>query len=401
MVLVAVGAVWVLLGLGVSGGQLDAIRTGSTLGVGLGGIVLLWLAVRRQRSTELDLLQKYEAHQLAERVAAASERDALARRITDLYAKAVDQLGSDQATVRLGGLYALERLAQDNADPQLRQTVVNMLCAYLRMPTPQTHEEPHTVEQEREVRLTAQRILENHLKPGPDPDSPVETFWPDIDLELTGAKLVDLDLSRSRVRTARFSSAEFSQSVSFGSTEFTELAAFHGSTFAGRAWFDGARFHWGAEFGGAEFAGATTFRNSVFSKSAMFDGATFHDFADFGRAVFNSDTWFGEVSFDSGADFREAGFVGEVHFEDTKSGRRVQFDGVEFLDGATFEGAEFTPDSTFAAHARVDGVESDMWWWPEGWVPGGEPGPVDDLPGMWVTLGRVDSDDESRGHDGA
>jgi hypothetical protein len=88
MVLVAAGAVWVLLGTGVGGEQLDAIRTGSALGVGLGGVVVLWLAARRQRSTELDLLQKYEAHQLAERVAAAGEQDATARRITDLYAKA-------------------------------------------------------------------------------------------------------------------------------------------------------------------------------------------------------------------------------------------------------------------------------------------------------------------------
>src|SRR5215831_7188786 len=31
-----------------------------------------------------------------------------------LYAKALEQLGSDQAPVRFSGLYALERLAQDN-----------------------------------------------------------------------------------------------------------------------------------------------------------------------------------------------------------------------------------------------------------------------------------------------
>jgi hypothetical protein len=196
MVLVAAGVVWLLLGVGAGRDQLDAIRTGSALAVGLGGIIVLWLAIRRQRSTELDLLQKYEAHQLAERVAEAGERDATARRITDLYAKAVDQLGSDQAPVRLGGLYALERLAQDNPDPLLRQTVVNVICAYLRMPTPtapprtnrplgrrrpiligkplptlpiptdapQLPTAAHTIQQEREVRLTAERILENHLK---------------------------------------------------------------------------------------------------------------------------------------------------------------------------------------------------------------------------------------------
>jgi len=58
MVLVAVSGVWLLLGTGAGRDQLDAIRTGSALGIGLGGIVVLWLAIRRQRSNELDLLQK-------------------------------------------------------------------------------------------------------------------------------------------------------------------------------------------------------------------------------------------------------------------------------------------------------------------------------------------------------
>ena len=45
---------------------------------------------------------------------------------------AVEQLGSDKAQVRFGGLNALERLAQDN--PAHRQAIVNVICSYLRMP---------------------------------------------------------------------------------------------------------------------------------------------------------------------------------------------------------------------------------------------------------------------------
>jgi hypothetical protein len=66
------------------------------------------------------------------KVAADTRHDATERRITDLYTKAADQLGSDKAPVRLAGLYALERLAQDN--PEHQQTIVNLVCAYLRMP---------------------------------------------------------------------------------------------------------------------------------------------------------------------------------------------------------------------------------------------------------------------------
>ncbi|MET7459750.1 hypothetical protein [Nonomuraea sp. NPDC005501] len=106
---------------------------------------------------------------------------------TDRFSKAVEQLGSGQAPVRLGGLYALEQLAQNN--PRLRQTVVDVICAYLRMPwTPPREEDrrqqiraaqraartrsPSRAEaragrdpdEERQVRLTAQRLLADHLR---------------------------------------------------------------------------------------------------------------------------------------------------------------------------------------------------------------------------------------------
>jgi hypothetical protein len=54
------------------------------------------------------------------------------QQVTEIYTKAVEQLGHDQAPVRLGALYSLEHLGQDN--PVRRETVVDVLCAYLRMP---------------------------------------------------------------------------------------------------------------------------------------------------------------------------------------------------------------------------------------------------------------------------
>ncbi len=98
--------------------QLDAIRTAGTLVIGIGGVVALLLTARRQRYTELALVH--------------TDRDATERRITELYTKAADQLGSDQAPVRLAGLYALERLAHSAIEH--RQAIVDVICAYLRMP---------------------------------------------------------------------------------------------------------------------------------------------------------------------------------------------------------------------------------------------------------------------------
>jgi hypothetical protein len=72
--------------------RLDAVRTGLAAGAGAGAAVGLMLAFRRQHHQEVATV--------------LTDRDATERRITELYTKAVEQLGSDKAPVRLGGLYA-------------------------------------------------------------------------------------------------------------------------------------------------------------------------------------------------------------------------------------------------------------------------------------------------------
>ncbi|WHT22490.1 hypothetical protein N8J89_15915 [Crossiella sp. CA-258035] len=128
-VVAAAAAAGLLLAFGGGGEgdrvRLEAIKTAGAIVVGTAGAAALWLAARRQRTTEIAM-----RHQ--ERVAEATEADAAERRVTELYTKAVEQLGSENAAVRLGGMYALERLAQNT--PGQRQTIVNVLCAYLRMP---------------------------------------------------------------------------------------------------------------------------------------------------------------------------------------------------------------------------------------------------------------------------
>ena len=62
--------------------------------------------------------------------------------ITDRYTKAVEQLGSSKLDVRLGGIYALERLAQDS--PRDHQTIYDVLAAFVREhdPAPSVKELP-------------------------------------------------------------------------------------------------------------------------------------------------------------------------------------------------------------------------------------------------------------------
>lgn len=233
---VAVTLLWLFLGGDdpADTRRLDAIRTASSLVIGAGGAAALLLAARRQRYVELDLEQK--------------EHDAGERRVTELYGKAADQLGSDKAPVRLAGVYALERLAQDQ--PRHRQTIVNLLCAYLRMPY-----QPGVDLEERLVRDVAQGVLETHLRP-----SAPDLFWPDIDLPLQGAVLEYFWFRDCLVRKADFRHVTFHEMVAFRKTRCTDRAYFTGARFTGtadlrwlasddRATFRSANFEGDVDFG--------------------------------------------------------------------------------------------------------------------------------------------------------
>ena len=50
--------------------------------------------------------------------------------VTDRYTKAIEQLGSDKLDVRIGGIYALERVARDSARDH--PAVVEVLAAFVR-----------------------------------------------------------------------------------------------------------------------------------------------------------------------------------------------------------------------------------------------------------------------------
>jgi hypothetical protein len=352
IVLVGAGmAAWLLLAY--TGGdaeanrvQLDAIRTAGTIVVGTGGAAALLLAARRQRTAEIALKQKdrdqadvTRAHALQERVAAAAEEDAEARRITDLYTKAVDQLGSEKAPVRLGGLYALERLAQDHEEH--RQTIVNVLCAYLRMPYTVPGNRPeadagdhvHAANrerlEEREVRLAAQRLLAHHLRPGAE-DRPAATFWTDVSLDLTGATLIEFSLRGCRVRF-----------MACGSADFIGPAGFVGATFTHGADFPFANFADAAHFHSVTFGSSAHFRSATFAREAHFRAANFNGPATFMQATFTGHAHFWSSTFAAGANFVMASFAGPADFQFATFTSDALFHGVTFADDVPKEVEQF------------------------------------------------------------
>ncbi|NKE63071.1 hypothetical protein FXN61_42655 [Lentzea sp. PSKA42] len=288
--------------------------------LGGAGIFTLYVTARRQHTQELELAQREAAHnhtvtafehtvadteksrKLAERIADSNERDAAARRVTELFAKAVEQLGSTAAAVRLGGLYALDRLAQTNEDQ--RQTVINVICAYLRMPydarTPldlrrqleteggvKQRGDDRVRREEKQVRLAAQRILVEHMPTRGAADQPAS--WGTFTLNLTGAVLFELDPDGREVGPAQFRDATFHGFTSFRSTVFTGPAEFNVATFANHAMFHGAEFLDAADFYRTRFESVHRFRDSTFRSKARFDHAIFEGDTDLHTAHVTDD----------------------------------------------------------------------------------------------------------------
>jgi hypothetical protein len=334
--------------------RLDAVKTGLTVGAGAAGLVALLLGVRRQW--------------LGERTQAYQEYDAGEKRVTELYTKATDQLGHDKAAVRLAGLHALERVAQNN--PDQRQTIVDVICAYLRMPTveagsapgeegdhPASREEATGASidpQELQVRTTAQRILRNHLRWSRSERLPPGTFWPDIDLDLTGACLVKLDFNECRMRLAGFGDATFIGFARFGGATFNGRTVFGGAVFTGKAGWGDANYK--AGFEEALFKDDAIFRDTVFALRADFRGTTFEGTALFSRTVFKDRAVFRAAAFPAEAVFGEAAFKDEAVFRQAEFGG-----GVSFRD-ATFETAPALWEAT--VRAAPGGAQRS---WPDGW----------------------------------
>lgn len=324
--------------------RVDAIKTGFSIAAGAGGVFALLLAVRRQWHQEL--------------TATASNKDAVERRITELFTKAVEQTGSDEAPVRLGGLYSLERIAQDYE--QQRRTIVEVICAYLRAPYPDldkgAFEETVAQQQERHVRLAALSILVRHLRPGVD-------FWPRIELKLSRAVLFDADFRDCRIEAADFRGARFAGPTRFDRATFDGRARFTGATFHGETSFREVTFTRSANFTDAVFEGDVMFSATRFGQldpqdMARFDGARFSGTAGFAKTVFEGYARFGGTEFAGGTWFSGATFQRTAGFGQATFGAAARFDRTEFFDYARFDSVVFDAETLFVATRFAD----DAWF---------------------------------------
>jgi uncharacterized protein YjbI with pentapeptide repeats len=310
------------------------------------------------------------------------------RTLNERFTTAAEQLGSDKPAVRLAGVYAIAGLADDWEEN--RQTFVDVLCAYLRMPYepdpgPGAPELQRLAYQAtREVRHTVIQVITAHLRK----DAAVS--WQGLNFNFTGVVFDGGDFRGAQFssgevnfRGAQFSSGrvyfrdvQFSgASVDFYAAQFSggyvnfETAEFSGGT----VFFAGAQFSGGiVYFGGAEFSGGM-----VFFGNAQFSGSKLY----FETAKFSGGTVYFGAQFSGGTlDLRDADFSGGMvnfggvaklpdssiaYFGYEQYGGSAQFSGATLgFDRAQFSGGKIDFTSAKFSGGELDFSNAGDWSFP-------------------------------------
>ena len=284
----------------------------------------------------------------------------------DRYIEAVDKLSSKQASVRLGGVYALfglidEWLDDDNIDEETRlkegQVIVNNLCSYVRSPfilaekreTIEAVTSPYVysgnlnkdkakLREEQDIRRAifiemSKRCSAAKRKKGSV--AAVSNTWSKFNFDFTRAPIF-YPLNNLAIEQAQFSSAQF-----YGGANFQDTA------FIGNTYFEDAEFTGYANFMGADFTGNTYFEDAEFTGNASFMGTDFTGDAHFWSTKFIGNAHFGGAVFAGDANFLRTEFTRNAHFELTEFTGKANFLETTFTGYANFLEATFTGPTSF------------------------------------------------------
>lgn len=259
-------------------GKYETLRA---LGFGMGGIlVVLQLLIANRRAYAMEETAKAQAKATQEQ-AKANENTEQGQRQERLK-NAIEHLGHESDSVRLGGAYELFHLAEDTEDLGQRQTVLDILCAHIRRTTGEPeYREKHRWKPSEEIQslLTLLFVREHRVFTGRRIS--LQGSWLNgSDLkqarlakaDLVGAQLHEALLCRAQLHGARLIETRLHGALLF-------RAQLHGADLRGaelhradlrRARLPGACL-WGAELYGAPLWGAEL--QGTLLREAWFNGA--------------------------------------------------------------------------------------------------------------------------------
>ena len=370
---------------GINSGGAAALRQAILLATG-GLIALIALGETRRKNDN----DKRKNDQEKEKNDRDHLRQVRAER-RERYTKAVEQLGSQEAPVRMGGVYTLvglvdewleEKSLSDDERFKEGQVIINNLCAYIRSPFTLTsyydelsenapslegiykdkkeefYVDKAILDSEADVRLSIIKEIHDRIQ-GPDKNTP--GAWSDFEYDFSGSTFFyPIDLRNSYyAKPINFSGstyqgwADFSRSTYQGWADFSHStyrgrATFNGSTYQGLATFNGSTYQGLATFNGSTYRGRATFSHSTYqSRRADFNGSTYR-----GRATFNGSTYQGWATFShstykGGADFNGSTYRGRATFNGSTYQGWATFSHSTYKGLATFNGSTYRGRATF------------------------------------------------------
>ncbi|MBP2475139.1 hypothetical protein JOF53_004011 [Crossiella equi] len=288
-----------LLSTDPGAGRAEALKTGGVASGALIALYALWLNDRRRRVEEdrREIERERQDIEVAKQALDRTRAEHDLQRVADeRFARSVELLGHEADQVRVGALHALVGLAR--AHPTRTQTVVDVLCSYLRRPfehdryqdlknrltgddtSPRQRpkKKPATEsDRERQVRLAAQRLVAEILRNAPEDVT--------CDLDLTGAVLENFVLNNCRVGKFTATDAEMYAGFTLDAVVFAGTVELAGTLFYGKASFSTSEFHGEVQAAETEFHDDAIFsfikaykyvnlESAVFKRAALFDEST-------------------------------------------------------------------------------------------------------------------------------
>ena len=272
------------------------------------------------------------------------------------YTKAVEQLGSKEAPVRMGGVYTLvglvdewleEKSLSDDERFKEGQVIINNLCAYIRSPFTLTsyydelsedapslegiykdkkeefYVDKAILDSEADVRLSIIKEIHDRIQ-GPDKNTP--GTWSDFEYDFSGSTFFyPIDLTNSY----------YAKPINFSGSTYKGWADFTGSTYKGWADFRDSTYKGWADFRDSTYQDEADFRDSTYQAGADFTGSTYQ-WADFSDSTYQSRADFTGSTYQGGADFTGSTYQGGANFT-----------GSTYNDVADFSGSIFYQETYF------------------------------------------------------
>ena len=263
------------------------------------------------------------------------------------YTKAVEQLGSKEAPVRIGGVYTLvglvdEWLLDENLDytEKVRegQVIINSLCAYIRSSFALAFHYDELAQES----PTAEGLYKNREQEFYIDKAALES---EADIRLSIIKEIHDRLQSPKINTPGawsdfeydFSGSTFFYPIDFTRSYYTKPVKFSGSTYQDEVRFGGSTYQGGADFSGSIYRRGADFLSSTYQSQANFTGSTYQD-----KAVFSSSTY------QDGANFSGSTYQGEVFFRGSVYRGWVVFNGSTYREEADFCGSTYQRGADFS-----------------------------------------------------